>query len=290
MPSYRAFDLCVSGDVRFPGLQRVEGPPDVEVRTNPVAEPSDFDDSCDGTRIRHGPAAVHLVHPRIGVVRVSDGRTIEVDPVRDTSSELLRQFLLSTAMRVLLHQRGNLVLHASAVEMDGEAVAFAGRSGAGKSTIAAACYANGHGVVADDVVAIRRDADGFRVLPAFPYLKIDRSAAELFGLPPVEGGDGIDSRYRYATRGFPEKPLPLAGVYLVERAADPGIERCEAGAGLHLLMRQTYSSYDSDETDAAASHFEECATIADQLPVQRLARPETFDRLSALVELIKRDQ
>lgn len=54
------------------------------------------------------------------------------------------------AMVLLL--RGEGVLHASAVEIDGRAVAFVGRSGMGKSTLAALICRHGGRLVTDDVL------------------------------------------------------------------------------------------------------------------------------------------
>jgi hypothetical protein len=54
----------------------------------------------------------------------------------------------------LLIVDGHCVLHASAVEVDGAAVAFVGRSGIGKSTVAALCCAAGARLVSDDVVRL----------------------------------------------------------------------------------------------------------------------------------------
>lgn len=53
-----------------------------------------------------------------------------------------------------LMERGEVVLHASAVCVDGATVAFVGDSGMGKSTLAALCCAAGAHVVADDLLRV----------------------------------------------------------------------------------------------------------------------------------------
>lgn len=58
----------------------------------------------------------------------------------------------------LLVRRGHLVLHGSAVAVDGHAVAFVAPSGGGKSTMATLMCADGAALVTDDV--LRVDLDG----------------------------------------------------------------------------------------------------------------------------------
>src|SRR5690606_16473868 len=82
--------------------------------------------------------------------------------------------LFGPVMACLLHRQGLLVLHGSAVVIDGEAHAFLGDKGSGKSTTAAALIAAGLPLVADDVVALDRLEDGrLAVRAAFPAMKLD---------------------------------------------------------------------------------------------------------------------
>ena len=73
-------------------------------------------------------------------------------------------------------------LHASAVAIEGRAVAIVGPSGAGKSSTAAAFARLGYPVLSDDIVALTGDGQRFHVQPAYPRVRLWPSAVtSLFG-------------------------------------------------------------------------------------------------------------
>jgi len=84
-------------------------------------------------------------------------------------------YLLGPVLGLALRLRGVTCLHASAVALNGEAVAFVGMEGAGKSTTAAAFAREGHGVLSDDVVALTESAAKFVVVPAYLIFAFGRS-------------------------------------------------------------------------------------------------------------------
>ena len=65
-----------------------------------------------------------VVDDKIAAFRVSNGNLIEIDRYLDATEEDIRLFLLGSAFGGLLHQRGLLPLHASAVEINGKAILF----------------------------------------------------------------------------------------------------------------------------------------------------------------------
>lgn len=69
-------------------------------------------------------------------------------------------YLLGPVMGFVLLLRGLVCLHASAVVVDGRAIALIGPAGAGKSTTAAAFAAHGFNILAEDVVTLD-DRGGF---------------------------------------------------------------------------------------------------------------------------------
>ncbi len=82
----------------------------------------------------------------------------------DTMAEI---HFLSSAMTTWLEYRGALALHASAVVIDGQAVAFMATSRGGKTGLAAALVAKGYGLLTDDILALKVDPGQQGIRPGF---------------------------------------------------------------------------------------------------------------------------
>src|SRR5439155_11302653 len=113
-----------------------------------------------------------IAHPTFGVHEVT-----------------LRLLLFGPVLAVLLHQRGRLVLHGSAVVLCGAAVGVLGASGWGKSTLAGLLHRRGHRFITDDVVAVDVE-HGRTVAPGIPELRLWPDTAAALGhdpdvLPPL---------------------------------------------------------------------------------------------------------
>ncbi|QDB80206.1 hypothetical protein FE251_13065 [Georgenia wutianyii] len=107
------------------------------------------------TAVRRPDASVLLrVHGVCDFVLGPDLADVTVHLVRGTDPGMRAIMTTGTLLALQLYLRGNAVLHASAVERDGTAVAFLGHSGMGKSTLAALMCADGARVVSDDVVPV----------------------------------------------------------------------------------------------------------------------------------------
>jgi hypothetical protein len=87
---------------------------------------------------------------------------IEVMPLNGARLEDVIDLLIATALPALLWMRGGFVLHASAVVLPGDsgAIAIAGPSGIGKSTLAAELLGIGAALVGDDTLDVRFSEEG----------------------------------------------------------------------------------------------------------------------------------
>ncbi len=79
---------------------------------------------------------------------------VAVRPQTGGQAELIPVLLAGTVSAFVLAVRGATVLHASAVLVDGQAIAFVGQSGRGKSTVAALLCVDGGRLITDDVLAV----------------------------------------------------------------------------------------------------------------------------------------
>ena len=161
MHSYRICGLSVASEINLPGL--IAGPadsaPQVTIRRGVV--PESLTNAIAVGQTWQLAGKQFLFHePNVARFLLNDGAEIVFAAEVGGSIEDVPLFLLGTVFGILLHQRRQIVLHASAIEVGGRAVVFGGSSGAGKSTLAAALARKGYRVTTDDVCAITLSDDG----------------------------------------------------------------------------------------------------------------------------------
>ena len=178
---YRANGLTLESTIELPELAPGGDAPDVHIRYGEV--PARLEQPImRAARYETAAGEYLLTLPRVGRYWVKDGRQVVIAPEPGATDEDVRVFILSSVMGALAHQRGFLPLHASALELNGGCVLFAGKSGSGKSTVAAAFHSRGYRLAADDICAISLDDDGDPVVhPGYRHLKLWPDAVERFG-------------------------------------------------------------------------------------------------------------
>ena len=111
----------------------------------------------------------------------SDGRRILCRRYEDASTESFQVYLLGQALSFALVKRGFEPLHATTVVVGGKAAAFLGRSGFGKSTLAASFVEAGHSVLTDDLLIVQPFGAGFLAYPGPPRIKLHPDTARRSG-------------------------------------------------------------------------------------------------------------
>lgn len=292
MNSLPSHDYLISGlrlrsEIELPELITAENEPvtpDVEIKVGTVPEHLPGATRAD----RWAEIANDQVLLRIQDIArylIRAGREVLLEPAAGASERDLRVFLLGSALGALYFQRGYFPLHASVVVIDGRAVAFAGDSGSGKSTMAAWMHLQGFPLLCDDVCVVRF-ADGDRPLayPGFPRLKLWRDALSQLS---VDCG-GLQRDLLRAEKfhlplagGFWTDPIALSDIFFLEFTPDGTGARHEAihpAHGVPLLRDNTYRFQYISGLGLAGSHFTDCARVARSARLHHLQRPR---RLSA---------
>jgi hypothetical protein len=217
------------------------------------------------------------------------GRAIWADWPENYTLEDACTYLLGPVMGFVLRLRGTTCLHASAVVLGDEAIAFVGLAGAGKSTLAAAFARKGFPVLSDDVVALVDQGNRFLILPGYPRVNLwPDSVRALFdsenALPQIT--PTWDKRY-LALDGsrFAMEPLPLMAIYLLgERDAvlsDPVVEEVAGREAFMALVTNTYVNYLLDRR-MRSQEFDVLGRVISNVAI-RCVRPTSSSR--ALPEL-----
>ena len=132
-------------------------------------------------------------------------------------------FILGTVFGILLHQREQIVLHASAVRVNGKAVLFCGPSGAGKSTLAAALAQRGYPLVTDDFCTLTVDGAGAPLVhPDGRQLKLWAQAIDRLDLAQQRGErvrDCLEKYYVEPARGLHRAAAARRGLCAARSAA-----------------------------------------------------------------------
>lgn len=90
----------------------------------------------------------------------ADLADVAVHPVTGADPGVAVVLATGALLAFQLYRRGHAVLHASAVDLDGAALAFVGPSGSGKSTMATLMCADGAALITDDVLRLDTGAPG----------------------------------------------------------------------------------------------------------------------------------
>jgi len=220
---------------------------------------------------------------------ITGGTEILVEPQPGSEPGRVRLFLQSLAVGALLHQRGHLPLHASAVATPQGAVLFAGSSGSGKSTIAAALHQRGSPLMADEICAIVGDL----VYPAGAEALIWRDSLEELGedcarLQAVR--QGFDKFMLPLNSGADRTAaLPICSVYILESGTRLKVAPLEGLQKIAALWQNTYRLPFVRHMNLENQHLANICGFAKQVRVARLVRPNKKFPINELIEFIERE-
>lgn len=290
--AYCVAGLSVSSELALPGLIAMHeaDAPDVTIRRRPVSAALDAASACGPNWQIAGDRFLMRV-PQTARFLLTAGREIAFETETGTSLDDVAIFLVGTVFGILLHQRGHIALHASAVRVNGTAVLFCGPSGAGKSTIAAALGQHGYPLVTDDLCGIALGRQPM-AQPDGRQLKLWAQAIEQLDLTRNRGTAvrrRAEKYYVDAEEAFTEA-LPIGAVYVLREARPPhapGIERPTPIDAALLLRRNAYRPGLVGRMGQRVAYFQAAAAIANAAGIFYLTQEFDFAALPLVIRRLE---
>jgi hypothetical protein len=280
---YRVHGLVIASELEFPELAPVapdlDATPDLNIRLAKLAPDLEMSATDIPDLFLSGDKLL-LVVPGAARFAIGQGTDVTIEMADSPDIALLRLFFFGSVMGLVCHQRGLLPLHASAVAFDGEAIAFCGPPGMGKSTLAAFCVEAGARLVADDVLVVSMTGSGSHAVvnPGMPKVKLWRDALEALG----RNTEGLSPDWARAEKfHVPAGPLTvtepvrLSRIFIldVDENAGAGVMSALSGAqAVSELIQNTYRPEYLDVAHRRTAHFADCVRLSTLTPVIRLRR------------------
>ncbi|MFL5913605.1 MAG: hypothetical protein ACJ768_23960 [Gaiellaceae bacterium] len=182
-----------------------------------------------------------------------------------------QRFLVGRVLPWAAVLRGREVFHASAVRVGDHAIAFAGATGFGKTSLALRMVMRGAGFVTDDVLAIERDPSGVALAhPGASILSVRPAERALLGRGELRRVGRVlgSSGKTYVALEREQAPLPLGSIYFLAPGRGHGtrIEPCRSDPRL-LLGSSFVASVATPERLARV--LDVCAAISQGVPLFR---------------------
>ncbi len=252
-----------------------------------------FPDGTLWTEFHRANGGYLLRFPELADFQVSaDALHVTGFPAPDVSEATVQHLYLNQVLPLALSKQGQLVFHASAVEIGDSAVAFVAESGRGKSTLAASFAVSGFRFLTDDGLVVEPGIHGFEALPSHPSIRLWEDSED--ALIPPASRRAPPVHYTTKTRFlagenllFCEQPRPLRRVYFLGEGCAETVtfERLRPAEALVEWVKHSFL-LDIEERPRLASHFDQVAKLANQPIHYRLDYPRRFEDLARVREVI----
>ena len=304
MHLYKAYGLSICSELALPELQSIlaVAKPDLNIRLgkvdwslpNPLQSWRHFHQDGD---------SIYCYWDVVGKFQIRSGSEVIIDLKANVDNSMIRLPLLGPVLALVLQQRSHFILHASAVVINGKAALFTASSGQGKSTTAATLHSRGNRLMTDDVSAIvLTESAPPMLLPGFPRVKLWPDAVnpatqkDPKDLEPIN--QSVDKLTCATVEGFCQEPVPIGRIYkltagdvdapqIVSLSHKDAVAKLLENAYIPMLFGSEFPAMLPQSL--RFRNVLQCANLAKNVPVCKLERPYSLERLPDLAALIESD-
>ena len=298
MYNYRAYGLTISSEICFPELYQIDSftRPDVEIKYGSIPAKIITDAGLNSDKLIISPQVFLLKIEGIANYLVEAGKTIVIELAQEEQLDEMRLFCLSNAFAALLHQRGQIPLHAAAFIHENELILIMGESGAGKSTALAAMINKGYDPFTDDVCIPYYDnqSRSWYAFSSYPMMKYWSDTFTKIKIGKADEGRKLRTAFDKYGVFFHEKfiaeALKIKLIILLDKDSSQ-VEVCsrqltgiESFEKIHAqAYRKEYLEYESMLKD----HFVQSTEMAKSIKSILVSRPDNIDSIASVVKCIE---
>lgn len=235
--------------------------------------------------------SILLIWNNITVCEIRNKNEIIVNSNSHIDESFLRSLILGPALGIILHLQGRMVIHANAVNINGKAVAIMGHNGMGKSTTTMALVGRGYTLLADDILSIEFDHQGYPVVhPSRARIKLWPEVYPKYTeyIQKIDIIHPESPKRSCQLKRQSQSIIPLKHIYILEESDKLGLSRVNHSEALIELIRNSYCAnifQAQDEID----HFRDYGKIVQRVHIKYLYRYNSLDELEKLAGLIVND-
>ncbi|PID93230.1 MAG: hypothetical protein CSA96_00360 [Bacteroidetes bacterium] len=296
---YRLFGLGLASELEIPGLAACKPcVPELEIEYGKVKEKLDHPLS-EGVLFESTHEEFLLRLPGVGKFLASEGKHISLEAEPGTSRDELLVFVLGSVLGAILHQRGFLPMHASAIQTGSGALLITGHSAAGKSTLAAALNKAGFPLVSDDLSAVSLDNRGRLIVhPGLPWMKLWKDSRDaLYPGHSFKRVRPLLEKFNVPVSGKlrSTEVLPITRMLSLSTKNTPGIalSRIRGAMKFPLMREHIFRDQLLKGMGLQEHHFGLLARLAAQVELYTVERPsvplETEALRDEVLQMIRQD-
>ena len=290
-----AFGLLITSDIRLP-IHQAPTASISDINITKGTPPLSLNQvSAKGALFESNSSEYLLKVPGTGDFHISNGKDIIYHMTDPELTNNVVTHILASCMAAVLHQRGDIVLHASGIIINGGVILFGGPSGVGKSTAATMMSKSGYPLISDDVTVLRKEGNSYKAWPGYPFSRLWQDSLQNLDISSVGLETSIKSKNKYIVpsekKNFPcdlNVGVKVNSLLLITlNGSDTySLQQIKAGQAIIAVSEIIFRKKMCIATNGSDYFFQQLTSLAKYLDIYEFNRPFTQWKPNELKELI----
>lgn len=289
---YILFGLNVLSDLKLNFTQVDINEKDVEliIEIKSTDLPSDEFIKDIDIKLEKDRALFHVLN--VADFDIIKGYKVIVYPSSENNDVAITEYLLGTVFGILIHQRGDIPIHGSAISLGNDyAIIITGQSGAGKSSLTNGFIKNGYKYISDDVSRIIENENELFVIPSYPSRRLCEDTLIREDIDYRNMNRIVDNDFKYMLNdkeGFYSRAQKIVAIYNIETVdcTKVKLERMNTKSAFETITKNIYRDFMIYVQRNERLLFDLSVRLYKQTKIYNIYRPENLYSVESQMHLI----